>query len=145
MFPALDPGSACGLLLAHHQRYSHHLLSWLSVAFALALNLLVGATPFVDNSCNTAGFLAGFFITIALVLLQARVRGGGGGHDSRGIINTCLGPTAGAGTGEGGWLAEAPGEGGDQDDPPLLLDQQLMYARTVSRDPPLLALEGCLN
>ena len=78
MFPALDPGSACGLLLAHHQRYSHHLLSWLSVAFALALNLLVGATPFVDNSCNTAGFLAGFFITIALVLLQARVRGGGG-------------------------------------------------------------------
>ncbi|KAG1669971.1 hypothetical protein FOA52_016232 [Chlamydomonas sp. UWO 241] len=55
-------GAAAVVLALCHKRLKCALLSWGLLAFALAVNCFIGATPFVDNSANTTGFVAGALI-----------------------------------------------------------------------------------
>lgn len=43
------------------------------IAATLALNLFIGATPFVDNVANVSGFVLGALLVASLLLLQDEV------------------------------------------------------------------------
>lgn len=62
------------LLLVRFRRLRNHWLSWLLLLVSLALNCFIGATPFVDNSGNTAGFVVGVLGCGGFLLLR-KVRG----------------------------------------------------------------------
>lgn len=47
--------------------------STLVIAATLALNLFIGATPFVDNVANVSGFVLGALLVASLLLIQDEV------------------------------------------------------------------------
>ncbi len=58
------------VLLLRAKRLRNHALSWLFVAFTLAVDVFIGATPFVDNSGNTAGFVEGLLVAGGMLCLD---------------------------------------------------------------------------
>lgn len=73
--PALGfAGASCMLLLVHHRRLRSPLLSWLLLAVNLTILSFIGATPFVDNSGNTAGFVEGLCIGGGVLLWQTTLK-----------------------------------------------------------------------
>lgn len=46
---------------------------WLLVFFSLGVNLLIGATPYVDNSGSVTGFVLGALLGLACILLRQQV------------------------------------------------------------------------
>mmetsp|Transcript_23764 Transcript_23764/g.52133 ORF Transcript_23764/g.52133 Transcript_23764/m.52133 type:complete len:420 (-) Transcript_23764:529-1788(-) len=66
-------GGSIALLLLRRRHFVNHLLSWALVTFSLAVNAFIGATPFVDNSGNTAGLVSGALGAAGMLLLKQRV------------------------------------------------------------------------
>lgn len=63
-------GAAISMLAFHWRRYTNHLLTCAVVALVLAVNFFIGATPFVDNSGNTAGLLFGAVAVFCPMLVK---------------------------------------------------------------------------
>ena len=63
-------GASCAFLVLHARRFHNHLLSWLLAACTLAIDAFIGATPFVDNSGNTAGFVSGLLVAGGVLCLR---------------------------------------------------------------------------
>lgn len=63
-------GATAAMMVVHRRRYTNHIWSVAFAALVLALNLFIGATPFVDNAGNTAGFVLGFMAGLCPVLLR---------------------------------------------------------------------------
>lgn len=63
-------------LVLHFRLFVNHIMSVIFLILALGLNLYMGATPFVDNCCNTIGFIAGGLSTMAFLLMNKQETGG---------------------------------------------------------------------
>mmetsp|Transcript_16231 Transcript_16231/g.27875 ORF Transcript_16231/g.27875 Transcript_16231/m.27875 type:complete len:331 (+) Transcript_16231:77-1069(+) len=65
-------GGTCAALIMHHRLFNHHVLSWVMLVIVLLLNIFIGATTFVDQTANMAGFVAGAFGTLGCLLLELK-------------------------------------------------------------------------
>ena len=63
-------GASCALLALHAKRLRNHLISWALILVTLAVNAFIGATPFVDNLGNTAGFVVGAMLGAGMIGLR---------------------------------------------------------------------------
>ncbi|MEW5298594.1 MAG: hypothetical protein WDW36_001698 [Sanguina aurantia] len=63
-------GGACSALILHRRQLASPCYSTLVIAATLALNLFIGATPFVDNVANVSGFVLGALLVASLLLIQ---------------------------------------------------------------------------
>ncbi len=63
-------GGSCFLLILQPTGSRNYLMNWLLLILTLAICCFMGATPFVDNSGNTAGFVAGLLVAGGFLLLQ---------------------------------------------------------------------------
>ena len=61
-------------------------MSWALVVLTLSVNAFISATPFVNNSGNTAGFTVGALVGGGLLGLRL-VRGGGSREGTEGCLN----------------------------------------------------------
>jgi len=59
--------AASVLLVVQRDRFKNHVVTWAFLAFMLALNCFIGATPFVDNSANTTGFVVGALMAAGIL------------------------------------------------------------------------------
>jgi hypothetical protein len=90
------------MMIVQRRLYTNHLWSVAFASLVLALNLFIGATPFVDNAGNTGGFVLGFMAGLCPVLVRQQVCvhvcvcvcvGGGGGaaEGPQGVAAASLG------------------------------------------------------
>ncbi|KAG2495237.1 hypothetical protein HYH03_006510 [Edaphochlamys debaryana] len=63
-------GAACAMLIFWWRWHRNHWATALVAAAALGLNAFIGATPFVDNSGNTAGFVFGAALCLSAMLVR---------------------------------------------------------------------------
>ncbi|GIL77200.1 hypothetical protein Vretimale_3148 [Volvox reticuliferus] len=63
-------GAATAMLLFRWRRFTCHFASAAVVGFIVGANAFIGATPFVDNSGNTAGFVFGAVICLGIMMVR---------------------------------------------------------------------------
>ncbi|GLC37384.1 hypothetical protein PLESTF_000374700 [Pleodorina starrii] len=68
-------GAASAMLVYRWRRYSCHWASVLTTGFMVGANAFMGATPFVDNSGNTAGFVFGAVLCLGFMMVRRKETG----------------------------------------------------------------------
>jgi hypothetical protein len=84
------------MLVVRWRKYTWHIASVVVVCFIVGVNTFIGATPFVDNSGNTAGFVFGAVLCLGFLLIRRRVSGPGWG-----VVQRTAARSVGKCTGQG--------------------------------------------
>ncbi|KAG2440006.1 hypothetical protein HXX76_004123 [Chlamydomonas incerta] len=71
-------GAATLMLVVRWRKYTWHIASCVVVCLIVGVNAFVGATPFVDNSGNTAAFVFGGVLCLGFLLIRRRQADGKG-------------------------------------------------------------------